>query len=79
MALLSAIPIADPLKAAEQNRIRLTGEIPSPLAEIPACPFEARCPYTQDLCRTKRPELREIAPGHQVACHFARLQDWPRP
>lgn len=71
MALLSAIPIADPEKAAEQNRIRLTGEIPSPLAEIPACPFEARCPYAQALCRSQLPVLREMTPGHQVACHFA--------
>lgn len=71
IALLSAVPIADPQLAAKQDRIRLTGEIPSPLAEINGCSFAPRCPYAQDLCRGKVPEFREFSTGHLLACHFA--------
>lgn len=67
--LLSAIPIPNLHKRRE--RILMTGEITSPVNLKPCCRFAARCPYAQELCRQKRPELEEYAPDHFVACHFA--------
>jgi len=68
-ALLAAAPVPDPRK--EGRRIILTGDVPSPIAPPPACRFHTRCPYTEEVCRTQEPELRELASGHEVACHFA--------
>lgn len=76
IALLSAIPVADPIKAAQQNRIQLTGEIPSPLADIPACPFAPRCPYARKICREITPELRELSAKHWVACHCVEQREF---
>ena len=66
-ALLSAVPEPDPKSA--RTRQRLEGEVPSPLNPPPGCRFHTRCPVARDVCRTMVPELREIAPGHQAACH----------
>lgn len=69
-ALLSAIPVADPDKARANERIAIKGEIPSPINPPDACRFAERCPYAQELCFRKTPVLKEIAPGHTIACHF---------
>lgn len=65
-ALLSATPIADPDR--EKNRIRLTGELPSPLRPPSGCPFNPRCWRATDVCRAEMPPL-EGTPTHRFACH----------
>ncbi len=67
-ALLSAIPKAKVIRNRE--RILLKGEISSPINPGPGCRFAPRCLYTEEICRTAQPELVEVRPGHQVACHF---------
>ncbi len=70
-ALLSAVPVPDP--KAQRDRIVLAGEVPSPAAPPPGCPFHPRCPHPKknERCRTEPPALREVAPGQLAACHFA--------
>lgn len=68
-ALLSAIPI--PNVHARQERMVLKGELTSPIDPKPCCRFAARCPYATEKCLAEEPELREIRPNHQVACHYA--------
>ncbi len=68
-ALLSAIPIADPVVEKSRQRMVLTGDVPSPVNLPSGCPFAGRCPHAADLCRQSVPPLREISPGHFVACH----------
>jgi len=67
-ALLSAVPVPDPL--AKRNRIILAGDVPSPIHPPSGCRFHTRCPYVMDRCRTETPAIRETAPGHFVACHL---------
>jgi oligopeptide/dipeptide ABC transporter ATP-binding protein len=67
-ALLRSIPEPDPDLQAHKKG--LTGELPSPLNPPSGCRFRTRCPYVQDVCAEQEPPLRDIAPGHQVACHF---------
>ncbi len=67
-ALLASIPEPDP--DHESGHRALTGELPSPLDPPSGCRFRTRCPYAQDRCASEEPLLRELAPGHQVACHF---------
>ncbi|MGA2838009.1 MAG: oligopeptide/dipeptide ABC transporter ATP-binding protein [Acidimicrobiales bacterium] len=67
-ALLASIPEPDP--DHESDHKALTGELPSPLDPPSGCRFRTRCPYAQDRCASEEPPLHEIAPGHQVACHF---------
>ena len=69
--LLSAIPIADPDLSAARKRIRLEGEVPSPLNPPSGCPFRTRCPKAGEACAESMPALREITPGHFAACHNA--------
>lgn len=69
-ALLSAIPVADPEKARDSERIAIKGEIPSPINPKSCCRFVERCPYAMDCCREAMPEAKEIEPGHVVACHL---------
>lgn len=69
-ALISAIPEADPDKAKSSQRIPIKGEIPSPINPPDCCRFVERCQYATERCRKEKPELREVRPGHQVACHL---------
>ncbi len=68
-ALLSAVPVPDPIVEATRKRIRLEGELPSPTAEIAGCPFRARCPRAVARCGEEVPELIEREAGHWAACH----------
>jgi peptide/nickel transport system ATP-binding protein len=68
-ALLSSIPVPDPAVRPEE-RPSLAGEIPSPVAPPSGCRFRTRCPKAQERCAAEEPEIREIAPGQYVACHF---------
>lgn len=69
-ALLSAVPIPDPLQE-RGNRIILKGDVPSPIDPPPGCAFHPRCLYVKDTCRTNTPVLKEIEAGHSAACFFA--------
>ena len=73
-ALLSAVPIPDPIVEAERERIILTGDVPSPMNPPPGCVFHTRCPVMIDECQEEMPELREVQPGHWVAC--IRTEGW---
>jgi oligopeptide transport system ATP-binding protein len=68
-ALLSAVPVVDP--DSKRKRIMLPGDVPSPIAPPPGCAFNPRCPVKVDRCEVEIPPLREIEPGHWVACHVA--------
>lgn len=71
-ALLSAVPVPDPAVEDEREQILLSGDLPSPAAPPSGCRFHTRCPWRQPArCDTERPELRELKPGHRVACHYA--------
>ena len=67
-ALLSAVPIPDPEVEAHRERVVLRGEVPSPLHPPPGCVFHPRCPLAVAECAQVVPTLREVQPGHQVAC-----------
>jgi oligopeptide transport system ATP-binding protein len=68
-ALLSAVPIPDP--KAKRQRVRLAGEVPSPIQPPSGCHFHTRCPVAQfPLCSSERPPLKQSSDGHWVACHF---------
>ena len=72
-SLLSAVPIPDPKIARSNQRVVLTGDIPSPLNAPSGCPFRTRCRYACDKCAESMPEFKEVSSGHFVACH--RLEE----
>src|SRR5690606_32515883 len=75
-ALISAVPSLSPRPSGA--RTRLTGDVPSPVQIPSGCAFHSRCPIAEARCRTETPELRELRPGHFVACHFPGSQASPR-
>lgn len=78
-ALLSAVPVPDPVVEVTRNRLLLPGDLPSPANPPTGCRFHTRCPWVQESrCDTERPELRVTAPGHRVACHWAEDIDAER-
>lgn len=68
VSLMSAVPIPDPKIAHSRQRIPLEGDVPSPLHMPTGCAFRTRCRYATEKCAQERPELKEAAPGHMVAC-----------
>jgi oligopeptide/dipeptide ABC transporter ATP-binding protein len=70
LALLSAVPIADPLR--KRQRIILSGDVPSPLNPPPGCRFHPRCPQRMSICEREAPVMRRFADGHLAACHLHR-------
>jgi oligopeptide transport system ATP-binding protein len=68
-ALLSAVPIPDPIKERKRQRIILEGSVPSPANPPKGCRFHPRCPLAIDICQQEEPEWREVVPDHWVACH----------
>ncbi|MDI2129284.1 ABC transporter ATP-binding protein [Yinghuangia seranimata] len=72
-ALLDAVPAPDP--GASHSGPALKGEIPSPMRPPSGCRFRTRCPLATDRCAEEVPQLREVAPGHRVACHFPLVGD----
>jgi oligopeptide transport system ATP-binding protein len=68
-SLMELAPSADPEVERRRRRILLSGDVPSPIDLGDGCSFYKRCAYSSDLCRSRRPELKERSPGHFVACH----------
>lgn len=68
LTLMDAVAEPDPVVEANRRAIPITGEIPSALSPPPGCVFSTRCPLATDACRQQVPPLREVAPGHHVAC-----------
>lgn len=69
-ALISAIPVPDPKTEETRERIKVKGEVPSPINTPPGCKFVNRCPYAMEQCHVKEPELKEIEENHYVACYL---------
>jgi len=67
-ALIAAVPDPDP--TAEKSRAMIKGEVPNPINIPPGCRFHPRCPYAEEICRRKEPEIMDIKKNHKVACHF---------
>lgn len=69
-ALFSAIPVANPKLEKSRSRIKLVGEIPSPIHAPSGCKFSTRCGIAKEICHTQAPKLTEVEKGHKVACHM---------
>ncbi|WP_285830398.1 ABC transporter ATP-binding protein [Streptomyces meridianus] len=68
-ALMSAVPVPDPKRRAERDRILLKGDVPSPISPPSGCRFHTRCWKATEVCKTQAPPMLELKTGHQVACH----------
>ena len=68
--LLSSIPVADPKLARQKESSGIEGDLPSPLNPPSGCRFRTRCPYAKEICAEVAPCMREVAPGHSLACHL---------
>lgn len=68
-ALLSAVPIPDP--TMKHGRVKIKGDLPSPIDMPPGCVFHPRCLYRKDICDKEAPQFKEARPGHYALCHFA--------
>jgi peptide/nickel transport system ATP-binding protein len=83
VALLSAVPVPEPAGARaaggrrRRGRIRLTGDVPSPLNPPSGCRFHTRCWKAQEVCRSIEPSLTHMSPGHKAACHFPEASRFP--
>ncbi len=69
-ALISAVPIPDPIIEKNKDLILIEGDLPSPINPPSGCVFRTRCKKAQDICSQEKPELKEAASSHEVACHF---------
>ena len=72
IALLSAVPIPDPIKERQRKRIILEGDVPSPAKPPSGCRFHTRCPIAEEICKVEDPPFEEKTPGHWAACHFVK-------
>jgi oligopeptide transport system ATP-binding protein len=72
VALLSAVPIPDPIVDRTRERIILTGDVPSPIMPPPGCNFHPRCQHAMDICKQELPVLKNIGGEHWVACHLIK-------
>jgi oligopeptide/dipeptide ABC transporter ATP-binding protein len=70
-ALLSAVPIPDPVLESERRRTILTGDVPNAANPPSGCPFRTRCPVAVERCSREEPAWRQLRPDHYVACHLA--------
>lgn len=68
--LMSAVPVADPVKSRQSRRIILQGDVPSPINPPSGCPFRTRCSRCMKICEQQKPELISVGCGHKVACHL---------
>ncbi len=72
-ALLSAVPIPDPVIEEQRKRIILEGDVPTPINPPPGCHFSTRCPRAASACREQEPEWREVGPKHWVAATWYEI------
>ncbi|TFF17859.1 ABC transporter ATP-binding protein [Jiella endophytica] len=78
-SLMAAALSPEPREGRRPDRFIVAGEPPSPIDPPAGCRFSGRCPFATERCHREKPALRELAPGHQVACHYAETLDCPIP